>query len=241
MKYPIIFSDFDGTLTDNSGHLGPGFLEVVNLVQQKKRELVIVSGRSVTWGYFFLTHFPLQACLMEGGGVIVTKDENGIIRDEVLASDEDVMKLNEVTLKLIQTELCQYLSADSYGRKTDQALEIYQMPEKLQKMARDLLAESQLSYSQSNVHLNFWAGEISKYQAVLSFLERHRTGVNVQDCLYFGDALNDQSMFQYLQNSVGVSNIESVLDQMDYPPKTILKGEENAYDRGVFNYLESAL
>ena len=44
-------------------------------------------------------------------------------------------------------------------------------------------------------------------------------------------------MFQYMQHSVGVSNIEEVLDLLKTKPKVILEGDENAEARGVLNYL----
>ena len=66
----IFFSDFDGTLTLD-GHLTREFFDVVDFIKKHGHELVIVSGRSLSWGHFFLTHFPFNACIMEGGGVIL--------------------------------------------------------------------------------------------------------------------------------------------------------------------------
>ena len=54
----IIFSDFDGTLTNN-GKLGAVFFDLLELIESRHSELVIVSGRSISWGHFLLTHFPL--------------------------------------------------------------------------------------------------------------------------------------------------------------------------------------
>ena len=55
----VIFSDFDGTLTVASGKLGASFFELLELIEQNQAELVVVSGRSLSWGHFLLTHFPI--------------------------------------------------------------------------------------------------------------------------------------------------------------------------------------
>ena len=55
--------------------------------------------------------------------------------------------------------------------------------------------------------------------------------------MYFGDSLNDESMFEKFTHTVGVSNIDRVLNKLKYKPKTILKGEENIGPDGVINFL----
>src|SRR5690606_35812046 len=73
----IFFSDFDGTLTVEGSGLTRDFFEIIDHIHKHGHELVIVSGRSLSWGHFFLTHFPLKACIMEGGGVISYINEDG--------------------------------------------------------------------------------------------------------------------------------------------------------------------
>lgn len=236
--YKIVFSDFDGTLTEAGGRLGQSFQEVIDLLKSLDSELIIVSGRSVSWGHFFLTHFPLRYAIMEGGGVILEKKDDGMIYEEILVSDDDMLSLNEFTFKLARTEIRDFISADSYGRKTDQALEIYSMPDELVLTAENMMREDAIQFSKSNVHLNYWAGEVSKAKAVKHFLNNYST-VDSGECVYFGDALNDESMFEFFENSVGVSNIAQYLDKMKTHPKVVLEGEENSYAHGVLNFLQN--
>ena len=63
--------------------------------------------------------------------------------------------------------------------------------------------------------------------------------VSLDDCLYFGDALNDQSVFKRMKHTVGVSNISRYLDRMVHRPEVILAGEENYSIKGVYNFLKS--
>lgn len=234
--YKTVFSDFDGTLTYKEG-LSPIFFEVLSFLESRKIPLVIVTGRSLSWGHFLLTHFPyLQDVIVEGGGTMVNRSGK-FITEECLISQADVKRLadfcSEFSLKFPNTPL----SVDSFGRKTDRAIELHDLQDgTLFHHIEDFLKEKNINFSTSNVHLNFWCGEVSKFKAVEHFLRLKNE--KASEAVFFGDSLNDQTMFKSFKNSVGVSNIESVLDRMTHKPTTILKGEENVGPWGVLNYLK---
>lgn len=235
----IIFSDFDGTLTMEGRELTPHFFEIMNELKHKGRELVIVSGRSLSWGHFFLTHFPLKACIMEGGGVIVYLDENGEIKEEPLISKKEIDELEKFT-----TQLCHHfphipLSRDSFGRLTDRAVEFHLMEDEWIKEMIEFMDKEKINYSKSNVHINFWKGEISKYLGVKAFLKKHRPSIKENNCWFFGDAPNDESMFELFYNSVGVSNIKHSLDRIKHKPRIILEGDDKAGPLGVLSFIRN--
>jgi len=232
----IIFSDFDGTLTDGSD-LGPIFFDILGLIKANHSSLVIVSGRSLSWGHFYLTHFPIDVAIMEGGGVLTYRDKYGRIIDELLVADEEVERLHEVTEALKKNFSTLGLSADSFGRRTDRAIELDDLVGR-QLQVEAFLKNIGVNFSCSSVHLNYWCGEISKARAVNHFIGSYHPNMNKQECLYFGDALNDQSMFKEFKNSVGVSNIQPYLQEMEHKPSVILLGEENRGPYGVYNYLK---
>lgn len=232
----IIFSDFDGTLTNN-GYLGAIFFDILNLVERSQAELIIVSGRSLSWGHFFLTHFPLKHVIMEGGGVLVSKAMNGHISEHNLVSESEIIQLEQFTQELIECYPKCILSADSFGRRTDRAIEFGEMNEQDILAVEDFLRKKKLNFSRSNVHINYWVGDISKANGVNYFLENHAPYISKDECLFYGDAPNDESMFEIFPNTVGVSNIISVLDQLKFKPKIILEGKDNSGANGVFNHL----
>lgn len=233
----IFFSDFDGTLTTDGG-LTRDFFEIMELVHKNNHELIIVSGRSLSWGHFFLTHFPLKACIMEGGGVIVYLDERGEIVEEPLVSVEDLDKLRNFTTQLKHHYPHVPLSADSFGRKTDRAIEFHLMDEQWIKEVMEFMDREKINYTKSNVHINFWCGTISKYLGVKHFLHKYRPKLSQNDAWFFGDAPNDESMFELFHNSVGVSNIEHCLDRLKHKPRIILEGAENIGAKGVLKYIK---
>jgi HAD superfamily hydrolase (TIGR01484 family) len=235
----IVFSDFDGTLTYKEG-LNTIFFDILNFLESKKIPLVIVTGRSLSWGHFLLTHFPyLHDVIVEGGGAIVTR-RGKHITEECLVSESEVLKLEDFTSDFATEFPNIPLSVDSFGRKTDRAIELHDLKDGvLFHHIEEFLKSHLINFSTSNVHLNFWCGEISKYKAVVHFLNKHQANEN--DCLFFGDSLNDQAMFKSFKNSVGVSNISTIIDRLEYKPSTILTGEENIGPFGVLNYLKENL
>lgn len=234
----IYFSDFDGTLTKTGKELTRDFFEIMDLIKKKNHELVIVSGRSLSWGHFFLTHFPLKACIMEGGGVIVYLDERGEIVKEPLVSHDELRRLEGFTEKLKHHYPHVPLSADSFGRLSDRAIEFHLMEQRWVDEVMDFMKKENINFSKSNVHINFWCGNISKYLGVEYFLKNYRKNINADDCWFFGDAPNDESMFELFHNSVGVSNIHHCLDRLNHKPRIILEGEENAGPSGVLNFIK---
>lgn len=236
-KYKIVFSDFDGTLTYKEG-LGPVFFDIINFLESKNTPLVIVTGRSLSWGHFLLTHFPfLTDVIVEGGGAILSRSGK-FITEELLISTEDVNRLAKFCNAFNEKFPKVPLSVDSFGRKTDLAIELHDLKDgTLFHHIEDFLHESKINFSTSNVHLNFWCGEVSKYKAVSHFLQKK--GIDEKSCIFFGDSLNDQAMFQSFPMTIGVSNISNVIGQMKYKPTEILLGEENAGPYGVLNYLKN--
>lgn len=234
----IFFSDFDGTLTLEGKELTRHFFEIIEHIHQHGHELVIVSGRSLSWGHFLLTHFPLKACIMEGGGVVVHIDERGEIVKEPLVSSDELERLRNFTSKLKHHYPHIPLSADSFGRLTDRAIEFHLMDESWVDQVMHFLKKENINFSKSNVHINFWCGEISKYLGVKHFIENYRPHLHQKDCWFFGDAPNDQSMFELFYNSVGVSNIKHCLDRLTHKPRIILEGEENVGPKGVLNMVK---
>jgi len=239
MAPKIIFSDFDGTLTKGT-EFTARFFDILNLVKAHSIPLVIVTGRSLSWGHFLITHFKaLDYVIAEGGGVLIRRDKLGNPIDEPFVKRSNIKHLEVSTKSLLKKFSNINLSADSFGRLTDRAIELSDLllDIDLLKNVKSFLDKEEINYSTSNVHLNFWSGDVSKYNAVKTFSEKFYKDISLDECIYFGDSLNDESMFRYFQNSVGVSSIKDVLSKLEYRPQTILLGEENDGPDGVYNHL----
>ena len=235
----IIFSDFDGTLTSGP-NLGPLFFELIEFLHQRKIDLIIVTGRPLSWAHFLLTHTPLKIVVAESGGVICSKVRPETFKEEFLVSAENLNHLKLFSSDLLKRFPGLRLTNDSLGRISDRAIELEHLKElALEEEILSFMRMNQISFSKSSVHLNFWSGRIEKSLAIKKTIERFYPDFSDDDLTYFGDALNDESVFKSYKNTVGVSNIARFLDQMTYKPSVVLKGEENAGVQGVFNHLKS--
>jgi HAD superfamily hydrolase (TIGR01484 family) len=241
LKPKIVFSDFDGTLTLGES-LTPTFFEILKLLSEKDIDLIPVSGRSLSWGHFLLTHFDFKYAIMEGGGVLTFKDKLGLIRNHFLVSKDEMKSLEQFSNGLIKKFPGLELTADSLGRKTDRAIELPLLANMgIKEDVEAYMEERGVHHSTSSVHVNFWCGEISKMNAVNHYITNQAEKASINDCIYFGDARNDQSCFLGFDHSVGVSNIHDVLSELEHRPAIVLEGDDKKGPLGVLSYLSDAL
>jgi HAD superfamily hydrolase (TIGR01484 family) len=239
LKYKYIFSDFDGTLT-HKGEVSKTLIDVLSVLKKKNITFILVSGRSASWGHFFLTHFPISYAVMEAGGVILHKNKTHI-QMQVLAKQNQLDKLELVKQKLHKEISELEFAVDNVGRITDRAIELSSLenPKTLKKV-QQILDQNNCHYSVSNVHLNFSTVPNDKWSGAC-YLSKHVLKKDLLKILpiscFMGDAPNDEIMFQYFKHSLGVGNIKPYLTQMKYVPSTITKEKEI---RGVRRFLKDA-
>ena len=222
--------------------MAPAFFDILSLLDHHRIPLVIVTGRSLSWAHFLLTYFPyLGIVIAEGGGCVVYQNPRGGHRSRFMVGLEERLRLEEVCRELSHLHPRLPLSADSVGRVTDRAVELVDYLAYPQREDFDgFLDQNDISYVRSSVHVNFWCGEMSKAKASLEVLERD-LGFEVDKVVFFGDAPNDKSMFRHFPRSVGVANIRSCLDGLEFLPATVLEGEDNEEALGVLGHLKTLL
>ena len=80
----------------------------------------------------------------------------------------------------------------------------------------------------SSIHVNGWFGHYDKLGMTKMFATE-RWGVDLDEeknrYLFCGDSPNDEPMFQYFPNSVGVKNVMAFTDRMEHLPSFVTRGE----------------
>jgi hypothetical protein len=76
----------------------------------------------------------------------------------------------------------------------------------------------------SSIHVNGWFGDYDKLQMCKIFLNKefHLEAENIQnEIIFVGDSPNDEPMFEFFNNSIGVANVKKFTSKMKHPPKFI--------------------
>jgi hydroxymethylpyrimidine pyrophosphatase-like HAD family hydrolase len=78
----------------------------------------------------------------------------------------------------------------------------------------------------SSIHVNGWFGEYDKLTMTRIFIQE-QLGFSIEEhpewVLFIGDSPNDQPMFKFFPNSVGVQNINKFIDMISNPPQYVTK------------------
>lgn len=246
MKFPtpkLIISDFDGTMTH--GHrLTKYFPQILELCSSKNIPFIVHTGRSISWAHFLVTHYDeIPFALAEGGGVYVSRNEKGLLEEHYFVSKEERQRLSEVSAELVK-KFDINLSIDSLGRVTDRAIELRDLADRDESVVEDIkkfFDENGVSYSQSNVHVNFWVGKVDKYEGLMYFLGREYKDITLEDLWFFGDSMNDAPMFSKLPYTVGVSNISEVIHKLNDHPTVVLEGKEKEGPMGALSFMQENL
>ena len=208
--------------------------------------LVVCTGRSKSWAHFLLTHFhDLEYVISEGGGTlsyIEKREGRRLLKDKSYVEVSELERLGNLTTELLIEFPEVMLSADSFGRQADRAIELYELSDN-PEMKEEVVAffkKEDINFSTSNVHMNFWCGEISKMKAITTFLNDTKMA-NLEESIFFGDSLNDESVFKDHPRTIGVSNIKKVQDRFNHLPKEILVGSDKEGPLGVLSYLREVL
>ena len=86
----------------------------------------------------------------------------------------------------------------------------------------------------SSIHVNGWFGDFDKLKMTQLFAKevlKYNLKENMDKILFVGDSPNDQPMYEYFKNSVGVANIANFSDLITYPPTYITKKKSRATER----------
>ena len=231
-KIKWILTDVDDTLTLD-GRLPPETLQALAALEAKGIKVVAVTGACAGWCDQLVKLWPLYAVIGENGAFSLQSDKTKYVQ-KFACSFEEMQRNQLVLLQNIKKILKEYpgvnLTTDQPFRFCDVAIDIAQHREPLDSKTsneilhaiRALTVEDQkVNAVLSSIHINAWVGEYSKRSASEALLLEHVGDVNKEEIVYVGDSPNDESNFEWLENTVGVANIEKFLPIISFPPRYI--------------------
>lgn len=230
-KIEYILTDIDGTLT-NDGPMLPEAYEALWKLHNAGFKIIPVTGRTAGWASVNITDWPVEAIIAESGSVVFYL-ENGSRKNFIHPSiSGNIAEEHEKILSAVREKYPNVkVSIDQFSRFNDFAFNYAEEPEDAlpYEQAQDILGIVKSLGGQGNIssiHINTWFGDYDKLPMTRLYF-KERLGIDEpKNCaIYFGDATNDEPMFEYFETACGVRNIMRYAHLMQHLPKYITTKE----------------
>lgn len=227
-KVRFVLSDVDDTLTIGA-RLCAATYEALERLSKAGLTVIPVTAAPAGWCDLMARMWPVAAVIGENGGLCFSRvPENGATSRHYwlpeAERERDRQRLAELAAGIIAAVPGSRLAADQRYRETTLAFD------RTKGHSEAILAR--LAAAGARTALNsLWVlggfGAFDKLQMARRML-RHLFALDIDAeadaVLYVGDSPNDEPMFGFFENSVGVAGVTQYLDQMIAPPRWITKG-----------------
>ena len=229
-----ILADIDDTITTN-GYLTSQAYTAMEKVQHSNLSLVLVTGRSAGWCDHIARVWPVDGVVGENGAFYFRydRDKRRLISRHITPSTELTkynIQLNRIAEKIFREVPGAAFASDQKYRLSDLAIDICEdvIPLSKTDVKRivKIMEEGGLCAKVSSIHVNGWFGYYNKLDMTKKLMQEcFKVNLNLEKerFLFIGDSPNDEPMFEFFPNSVGVANISSFLGQLYFKPKFLTK------------------
>lgn len=227
-----VFFDIDDTITTEGRLEGPAYLAVEQL-QQAGLWTVPITGRPAGWCDLIARFWPVDGVVGENGAFYFAYDRAQAKMKRIYSRTEDQRKQDRIQLKELESRILREVpgcavSADQAYREADLAIDFCEdvpaLPTEAILRIRELFEDAGAVAKISSIHVNGWFGQYDKLTTCQRFVQEH-LGWDLagqrENVLFVGDSPNDEPMFQYFPNAVGVANVLNFTNQLQHPPTWI--------------------
>jgi HAD superfamily hydrolase (TIGR01484 family) len=224
-----VFTDIDGTLTTH-GRLFAKAYTALERLQSAGLLVIPVTGRPAGWCDHIARMWPVDAVVGENGAFWFRHDakQGKLVKRYVVAPEERQRRgkrLLEIAAKILEEVPGCAVSTDQPYREADLAIDFREDVRELSRGEVNRIVEIMqgegLTAKVSSIHVNGWFGDYDKLSTTRAMM-REDFGIDLdrerEDYVFAGDSPNDQPMFAYFPNAVGVANVLEMADLMtDFP------------------------
>lgn len=229
IKY--VLSDVDDTIT-SQGQLLPQTYQAIHQLVEAGIVFIPITGGCAGWCDSFARLWPCAAVIGENGGFYIKKQPDNTINyhfwhseNERIANRKQLLALAQLAIKSVPQVA---LAKDQAYRLVDVAIDYNQDIKGIdpQQVAQvlEVFHSAGARANASSIHVNAWFGGYNK-KAMAQKLLKQEYQLDLdqmrEQVLFIGDSLNDESMFEFFPNSVGVANIAPSLAALEHHPTWI--------------------
>lgn len=230
----VVLTDIDDTLTTD-GTLLPIAYQALARLREAGLIVVPVTGRPAGWCDLIARQWPVDAVVGENGAFYFRYDTAKRSMRRCYAKDAEQRRRDRERLALVERDVLREVrgaavAADQAYREADLAIDFSEDvsplgPEPVARIVT-IFERHGAKAKVSSIHVNGWFGGYDKLTTSRWLLrDEFQIDVDTAPALatFVGDSPNDQPMFEFFPNAVGVANVGRFLEQLRPPPRWITR------------------
>ena len=229
-----LLTDIDDTIT-NQGRIPACAFKALEDLDKAGIKVIPITGRPAGWCDHIARMWPVKGVVGENCAFYFAYDTDAkkMIRryfktDQQRLQDKKKLAIIEKNI-LQQVPGCK-VSADQPYREADLAIDFSEDVQALSQMdidkIVDIFEQEGATAKISSIHVNGWFGNYDKLSMTkIMFKEVFKKDIDKikENIIFSGDSPNDEPMFEYFPNSVGVANVLAFKDTLKSKPALITK------------------
>ena len=224
-----VLTDIDDTLTTSGRLLATAYGALENL-HDAGLTVMAVTGRPAGWCDHIARMWPVDAVVGENGAFWFRKDakQRKLVKRYVIDAAERELRaarIDEIAARVMREVPGCAIASDQAYREADLAIDFHEdvAPLSREEVARivALLELEGLKTKVSSIHVNAWFGGYDKLSTTKACLAQDFAidlDGEKERWVFTGDSPNDQPMFAYFPNAVGVANVHEMADLIGTMP-----------------------
>ena len=218
-----VLADIDDTLT-TAGKLPSIAYAALERLREAGLLVVPVTGRPAGWCDHIARMWPVDAVVGENGAFWFRYDERQrkLVKRYVIGAEERARRearLQAIGERILREVQGAAIASDQPYREADLAIDFREDVAPLDRAAVarivSIMEGEGLTAKVSSIHVNGWFGGYDKLStARLMMREEFAIDLDAsrEQFVFAGDSPNDQPMFAYFPNAVGVANVREMAD-----------------------------
>ena len=231
-----VFFDIDDTVTTDGRLEGSAYLAIEKL-KQAGLLTIPITGRPAGWCDLIARFWPVDGVVGENGAFYFAYDRNTLKMRRCYARSEEQRREDQKKLAKLKKEILQRvpgsaISADQTYREADLAVDFCEdvapLPNESVLKIKNIFEDSGAVAKISSIHVNGWFGDYDKLSTCQLFVSSQlgfKLSEQREKFIFVGDSPNDEPMFQYFPNAVGVANVQNFKKQLQHPPTWVTHQE----------------
>ena len=224
-----VFTDIDDTLTTH-GRLFAASFGALEKLRAAGLLVIPVTGRPAGWCDHIARMWPVDAVVGENGAFWFRHDAkaNRLLKRYVVSDAERARRadrMQAIAARVLREVPGSAIASDQHYREADLAIDFCEdvpaLPREDVLRIVAIMESEGMTAKVSSIHVNGWFGGYDKLSTT-KLMMAEDFSIDLDDeretFIFAGDSPNDQPMFAFFPNAVGVANVRTMADMMTSLP-----------------------